>query len=249
MVEPRFADPGGIGAFEDCWRQIGVQGDGSCPRLAEHIHCRNCPVHARAAVALLDQLPVVQEAPGEAARDATRASPPSSPADLSCLVFRVGPEWLALPAPALTEVSPPCPLHTLPHRRNPAVLGLASVRGTLLVCISLARLLGIAADESAVRPGELPAQADAGAAAHQARGPVTPGSRLLIMGHGRDALAMPVDQIAAVERVATAALKPLPTTVVRTAGHLTQGLLDVSGRTVGLLDAALLQQAMLRSAA
>ena len=35
-------------AIDDCWNRIGVLGDGSCPRLAEHIHCRNCPVHAAA---------------------------------------------------------------------------------------------------------------------------------------------------------------------------------------------------------
>lgn len=239
MAERLSAPPGGAPGSDDCWRRIGVQGDGTCALLAEHIHCRNCPVYARAAVALLDQLPVGQDRPVERAGTAPDDAALSSGAALSCLVFRVGPEWLALPASALAEVSAPCPLHSLPHRRHPAILGLASVRGSLLACISLARLLGM--------PAEPPAAADAAPGA--ARGPITPGSRLLILGHGRDALALPVDQIAGVERVATAALKPLPTTVVRASGHLTQGLLEASGRAVGLLDVGLLQQALLRSAA
>jgi len=34
---------------EACWRRIGVSGDRSCPELAQHVHCRNCPVYAGAA--------------------------------------------------------------------------------------------------------------------------------------------------------------------------------------------------------
>ena len=44
----------------DCWNKIGVRGDSSCRELEEHVHCRNCPVHAAAAVALLDR-----EMPGQ----------------------------------------------------------------------------------------------------------------------------------------------------------------------------------------
>jgi chemotaxis-related protein WspD len=245
MVDFPFASPDHAGdasapPLDDCWRRIGVQGDASCARLTEHIHCRNCPVHARAAVTLLDQLPVDADGAGERAltwRSAPSSAPVSAPTrTLSCLVFRVGPEWLALPAAALAEVSAPCPLHTLPHRRHPAIVGLASVRGSLLVCISLARLLGVVAEPPSADPAG-------------ANGGVAQGGRLLIMGHGRDALAMPVDEIAGVERVDMASLKPLPTTVVRASGHLTQGLIEAGGRTAGLLDPGLLQQAMLRSAA
>ena len=32
-----------------CWRRIGVAGDRTCPELAQHVHCRNCPVYAGAA--------------------------------------------------------------------------------------------------------------------------------------------------------------------------------------------------------
>src|SRR5262245_23179704 len=37
-----------------CWRTIGVRGDHSCPELAEHVHCRNCPVYSAAALTVLD---------------------------------------------------------------------------------------------------------------------------------------------------------------------------------------------------
>ncbi len=41
--------------IDDCWNRIGVRGDGSCPRLAGYIHCRNCPVHDAAAARVLDR--------------------------------------------------------------------------------------------------------------------------------------------------------------------------------------------------
>src|SRR5258706_152676 len=30
-------------AIDACWNRIGVRGDGSCPELARHVHCRHCP--------------------------------------------------------------------------------------------------------------------------------------------------------------------------------------------------------------
>ena len=35
--------------IDDCWNRIGVGGDQTCEKLAEYIHCRNCPVYASAA--------------------------------------------------------------------------------------------------------------------------------------------------------------------------------------------------------
>jgi len=35
------------------------------------------------------------------------------------------------------------PIHVLPHRQNDVVRGLASVRGELLVCVSIGNLLGV----------------------------------------------------------------------------------------------------------
>ncbi|WP_420995685.1 chemotaxis protein CheW [Cupriavidus sp. 30B13] len=220
-------------AIDDCWRRIGVLGDGSCPQLAVHIRCRNCPTYSRAALALLDNLPAGEASlPAEAIPADSTAHGPA----VSCLVFRVGDEWLALPAAALAEVTAPCPVHTLPHRRHAAVLGLASVRGNLLVCISLARLLGQDVPAAASAPGNA-----ASSAGH--------GARLLVLGQGRGAIALPVDEVTGIERVAESALQPLPTTLSRASTRYARALLQSGGRSVGLLDAALLQQALTRSLA
>ncbi|WP_231586633.1 chemotaxis protein CheW [Cupriavidus basilensis] len=219
--------------IDNCWRRIGVLGDSSCPQLAVYIRCRNCPAYSRAALELLDNLPA-----GEAGLpdEATPADGAARGPAVSCLVFRVGEEWLALPAAALAEVTAPCPVHTLPHRRHAAVLGLASVRGNLLVCISLARLLG----------QDPPANAGA---ANGVAGGAGRGARLLVLGQGRGAIALPVDEVTGIERVAESALQALPTTLSRASARYARALLQSGGRSVGLLDAGLLQQALTRSLA
>ena len=223
-------------AVDDCWRRIGVLGNGSCPLLATHIHCRNCPTYSRAALTLLDNLQTGEVSlPADSAVQAeTAARGPT----LSCLVFRIGDEWLALPAAALAMVTAPCPVHSLPHRHHAAVLGLASVRGNLLACISLAKLLG-----------QDPAAGAASNAAADAKGGAGPGAPRLVRGQGPTPKARPVDEVTRHERIAEAALQPLPTTLSRASAHYTRALLKSGGRSVGLLDPALLQQALKRSLA
>jgi len=213
--------------IDDCWRRIGVRGDGSCALLATQIHCRNCPTYSRAATALLDAqamtgLPV---APADSEPEAEPAG-----SGLSCLIFRVGEEWLALPTEAIGEVTAPCAVHSLPHRRDAAVLGVASVRGSLLACLSLARLFGTG-DES-----------DTPAGSRQ-------GQRFLVLGQGRGAIALPVAEVSGVRRVRSSALLPLPATLARASTRYSQALFEDQGRNVGLLDAALVRQALTRSLA
>ncbi|NUO87038.1 MAG: purine-binding chemotaxis protein CheW [Cupriavidus sp.] len=214
---------------DDCWRRIGVRGDGSCPALAAHAHCRNCPTYAQAAAMLLDAQQLeqaLQELPDAAAESGDDHAQDASA--LACLVFRIGDEWLALPTAALGEVTTPSPVHSLPHRRDAAVLGLAAVRGNLLACLSLAHLF------------------DTGAARTE---PDAPGSRFLILGQGRAAIALPVAEIAGIVRVRRAALQPLPATLARGSARYTQALFVDQGRSVGLLDAAQVRQALARSLA
>ncbi|SOZ39004.1 chemotaxis protein CheW [Cupriavidus neocaledonicus] len=238
---PPFATVVRAEGVDDCWRRIGVRGDGSCPALVEHAHCRNCPTYAQAAAMLLDaqqmdqallQLPDAADLAGAAddgGNDSGNGNDQAQDANaLACLVFRIGDEWLALPTAALGEVTAPCPVHALPHRRDAAVLGLAAVRGNLLACLSLAHLF------------------DTGAARAE---PDAAGSRFLILGQGRAAIALPVAEIAGIVRVRRAALQPLPATLARGSARYTQALFVDQGRSVGLLDAAQVRQALTRSLA
>ncbi len=125
-------------AIDDCWNRIGVHGDKSCPLLAEHIHCRNCSVYSAAATRLLDRYALQQDD-----RDLAHAPVDIDVATRSLLVFRLGEEWLALTTRSLVEVAPLQPIHSLPHQRSRALLGVANVRGALVACLSLVELLGL----------------------------------------------------------------------------------------------------------
>src|SRR5271170_5539994 len=137
------SDPAGVAVVE-CWNRIGVHGDGSCPELTQHIHCHNCPTYSAAAARLLDR-----DVPPGHLEGWTRhfAEPTEVEAKdtLSAFMFRIGADWLAVPAGVADEVAESRAVHSVPHRSG-IVLGLVNVRGELLVCVSLARLLGIAHD-------------------------------------------------------------------------------------------------------
>jgi len=131
-------------AINDCWNVIGVRGDGSCAELTQYVHCRNCPVYSAGAAMVLDA-----SAPVDYLADRTvhfAAAPRVREGETrSVVIFRVASEWLALPTSVVVEVANLLPIHSLPHRPDGVVLGLASVRGELLVCVSLSRIIGAAA--------------------------------------------------------------------------------------------------------
>src|SRR5262245_12149176 len=94
----------------DCWNQIGVYGDRSCPQLETAGHCHNGPVFAQAGRLFLDAPPPAGYLEEWSARLA--AVPAELPADLrSVLVFRIGEEWLGLPVHVLVEVTALRPVH------------------------------------------------------------------------------------------------------------------------------------------
>ncbi|MDF3031285.1 MAG: cheW-like domain protein [Moraxellaceae bacterium] len=175
------------------------------------------PVH------LLDR-----ELPAGYLEEATRhlAEPRPAPAqDIVCsFVFRLGEEWLALPTAVLAEVTDVRGIHSLPHRRNAAVLGLASLRGELLVVVALAALLGIGSDAR-----ERTAQ------------------RLLVVQRAGRRLAFAVDAVHGVQRHARSELREVPATVAKAGASYTSAILPLPGRSVGLLDAELLFDTLDRS--
>ncbi|WP_447920234.1 chemotaxis protein CheW [Achromobacter aegrifaciens] len=215
---------GALSDVDDCWNRIGIRGDKSCGQLVDHVHCRNCPVYAAAAKRILDRLPPQREE-----RDTDVVVEDRSSLS-SLLVFRVHREWLGLPTRALDEVAGIRSILSLPHRRDPAVLGVANVRGTLTVCVSLARLLGLEAAAEASR--ERPATA-----------------RMLILGGAGRAVVVPVDEVEGIHAVDLDGLEPLPATLEGASLKYSRGVARCGGRGVGVLDETLLMQALERSLA
>ncbi|CAM3064209.1 chemotaxis protein CheW [Rariglobus hedericola] len=169
---------------------------------------------------LLDREPP----PGYRAEWTAYLSKPPKKAEVttdSALVFRVGAEWLALPASWVGEVAPVRAVHSVPHRRGRALEGLVNVRGELLPCFSLDGLLGIDAADG-----------------------VTGSRRLVVAGQGARRLVFRADEVFGVIRYDAARSLPSP-------GRLrhVKHLLEWKGRTPGLLDAESVWNALERSLA
>ncbi|RYE34380.1 MAG: chemotaxis protein CheW [Hyphomicrobiales bacterium] len=227
------SDPIATDDIAQCWREIGVSGDRSCPELDEHLHCRNCPTHAEIARKLLDRpLP-----PGYreewtrhfAGRD--DKAPDGEEID-SVLIFRIGEEWLGLPAGICREIAEPRPVHSLPHRRSEAVRGIVNVRGELLVCISLPALLGIA-----------------GAASSRAAERIAVFPRLIVTGEDARHVAFEVDEVHGLHGYRSHERGTVPATVGRAAASVVETMIPWHGRAVGCLDAVRLLDLIDRSIA
>lgn len=205
-----------------CWKKIGVWGDHSCPELKAHIHCRNCQIYCDAAATLLDREPPA----GYETDWTTRIAQPREKkltGDKPIVIFRIGAEWLALPTTVFQEVADIRPIHSLPHRQGRVVNGLVNVRGQLLICVSLAELLGLDT------PAEIKKQ--------QPRA-VLP--RLLVTSHKSGSAVFPAQEVHVGHRYHPDELKPLPATVSLAASRHSIGLLAWRNHHVGVLDEELL---------
>lgn len=214
-------------AVDDCWNRIGVQGDATCAELQAHIHCRNCQVYSAAARRLLD-VPL----PEDHLRQWTEhfAAPRREPEhnEESVLIFRCGDEWLAVPTGLCAEVTAHRTIHTLPHRRNPAVLGLTNIRGELVVCLSLSTLLGTST--TSARRDDAPL-------------------RLLVLLADPTPVAVQVEEVHGTHRFNPRDLVCVPDTLASNAARRTRGTLRWRERTVGVLDARPLLDSINRSLA
>jgi len=214
---------------DDCWNRIGVRGDVSCPELTRHLHCHNCPVHAAAALALLDHEPPPGTGAGWTAHFA-EPMPVEPAGTVSIFVCRVGAHWLALPTAAVSEVAPERTIHTLPQRRHGAVLGVVNVHGALRVCLALGAVLQLDTTTAGI-----------GGQAFE-RG------RMILVQHGALLAACPVDEVSGIHRVPPSAFADAPA-ALSPAGTCTTRVWAWNGHSVGVLDEALLGQALRRSLA
>lgn len=214
--------------IDDCWNRIGVRGGGSCERLEQYVHCRNCPTFSAAAAVLLErELP-----PGYAAECADHFARPlhrERAGTRAILVFRIGGEWFSLPSSLCSEVLDMRPVHTLPHRQNLILQGVTNVRGELLVCVSLGNLLGVEADHKTRRRGAY---------------------RRLVVIHGEGGrLVFPADDVHGILLFHPDELREVPATVAKAAAAYTTATLPWKDRNIGCLDAPLLLYVLNRSLA
>ena len=139
----------------------------------------------------------------------------------SAFVFRVGAEWLAIPTKLLDEVVEVTATHSLPHRRGTVGVGLVSVRGDIIVHVSLAGLLGIADDTVA----------SANASRRSAR-------RVVVLADAAGRIAISVDEIMGFHTYDPAASRAVPSTLGQALVSYATSMICVGERIVGMLDGA-----------
>ena len=157
----------------------------------------------------------------------------------SAFVFRVGLEWLALPATSLQEVVEPGPIHKVPHRMGGLLLGVTNIRGSLLLCIALEKMLHLQ------RAGKAGVAAGGGAEPESDLSALF--QRMLVLIHQGHRVVVPVDEVHGLLSYDLGKLQASPATLEMAAGVYTNGLLQWNDKTVGLLDGELLFYSLQRS--
>jgi chemotaxis-related protein WspD len=227
IAELQVATVGELPAqINDCWNTIGVYGNGSCRELLKFVHCRNCPVYSTAGVRLLDR-PLTPEYRRQWTGHYAQEKKLAVPIRTSVVIFRVGSEWLGLSTRAFQEVAEKRAVHSLPHRRRNVVLGLVNVRGELLICVSLGRLLGLEQGSPGVRT-----------LIHD---------RLIVVNWNGNRYVFSADEVHGIHRLNQEDLREPPATVSHSSLTHTQGVFNWRERTVGVLNPDSLFAAMNRN--
>ncbi len=213
----------------DCWNQIGVSGDATCPELQQVMHCHNCPVYATGGRQLLEREPPENYLHEWTQLLAQEKEEVRTADTISVLIFRLGKEWLALPTQICKEVAETRTIHSLPHRSGHILLGLVNMRGEIQMCIAFSQLLGLEQSDDASDTVNTKAY-----------------ERLVVVERDRDRWVFLVDEIHGIIHFHPRALQNAPVTVAKATPAFTKGVIDWQGKGVGYLDPELLFSALNR---
>ncbi|MEM1059801.1 MAG: chemotaxis protein CheW [Verrucomicrobiota bacterium] len=141
----------------------------------------------------------------------------------SLLIFRLFDEWLAFSTQAFAEVIETRPVHRVPHRSNDILHGVTNVRGTLILCFSLSRLLQVEPSEGKDRTLSRRVY-----------------NRFIVMKQEKRRWVFPCTEIFGVHQLPDDELEEAPVTVAISRQPFTKSIFRFRGNTVGLLDHELL---------
>jgi chemotaxis-related protein WspD len=216
--------------IENCWKRIGVWGEeerSTCPVLDRVIHCRNCEVFTQAGRNLLER-----NLPRQYEEDWTQVFAEKKeeelPGTVSVVIFRIAEQWFALSAQLLEEVITLQPLHTVPHRTNPVLMGVINVHGEIHLCVSLKNILEV--EDETDRPQKQ--------SSHK---------RMIVVNKDHNRWVFPVDEIYGIHRIHPRTFENVPVTVAKAKTKFTKNLFKWEGTSVALLDDELLLYRLTRS--
>jgi chemotaxis-related protein WspD len=211
-------------AAPPCWLTIGVWGNAEprCPELEKFVHCHNCPVFHRGGLSLLDrEVPPDYGAGWVEALARLKTDARARPV----LVFRAGGELFGIGLDALVQVSDWRAIRTIPHHRDPILLGLVNLEGELRLAVSLEVLLDLDRPDPAMRP---------------------PKGRMLLLGSASPGWVVPVQEAVTLLDVVLDELKAAPATVENSSSPYVRGMFEWRGHQVGVLDAELVESSFRR---
>ncbi|MGB0563032.1 MAG: chemotaxis protein CheW [Spirulinaceae cyanobacterium] len=214
----------------NCWNQIGVWGDRTCATLTNVTHCQNCSVYSQSGRALLDRPPAEgygSEWTEQLAKPRQQRQVGGRGETITLSIFRLGCEWLALPAGLIDQALNPSPVHSLPHRSDRILRGIVNVRGQLWLCVSLHELLGIATTETQTTdrtPGCYP--------------------RLVVIQRQQETWAFETNELYGLHRCSRLDLHNAPTDRSQRLDSFTESILPWQSGNVSILNADLLFEAL-----
>lgn len=146
---------------------------------------------------------------------------------MSVLIFRICEEWLALSTRLFAEIIDPVPYHSLPHRKDPVLLGIVNVNGELQICVSLQNLLDL--------KGNIEKKENKGY------------KRMMVVNHNGEQWVFPVDEIHGIYRVHPDNFQNIPVTVKKSGTSFTNSIFSWKNKNVGFLDHELVFATLQRS--
>lgn len=212
-----------------CWSVQGTGGDGSCPRLREAGFCTNCPEYSEAGRKLFDR----EMDEGERVhwtRLMAEEKEKRSSGLSSVIVFRLGHEWLGLPAGVFDQILDLRTPRTVPGRSNRIFTGLVNVGGELLPRVSAREALRIPRTDSRDHRG-------------------ISESCLAVVRASSGRFAFDVDEVLGVVRYDPRESSAPPVTVAEAHHAFACAIVDTGELSITLLDAESLFEAFDRSLA
>lgn len=203
--------------FLKCWKTIGVLGDSTCEKLADHGNCRHCPEYAKVGRRILER-----EIPPQLIEEWTKsiAMPKEivSHDTISAVAFRLKSEWFALKTIVFYEVVESRLVHYVPFRTSRYFMGLVNINGELLLCLSLSELIGIAEESG------------------EAKEKQKTRNKMVLVGFGSERYVFPVDEFLGVIRIHPDKLQKAPSTLIKYPHSFSLGVYNLSDKSIGLLD-------------
>jgi chemotaxis-related protein WspD len=136
------------------------------------------------------------------------------------VIFRLGTEFLAIPAAVVGQVTDIKPIHYIPHQRGPIVRGLVNINGQLRPFVSMVNLLEVGSEKELFLTQE--------------------NYPMMVLEKESDVWAYAVSEVCGIHHCDMRQLKNVPVNVAKSTANYLKGVFYWNDHSVGFLDDELL---------